>query len=75
MQTATMPSTLSDIETGDVLVDPRTGKYLIFQLGNEEFGTSVLKVREIMKIQEITAIPQTPLFVKGSSIFGEELFL
>jgi purine-binding chemotaxis protein CheW len=65
MQVATMPSTRSNIRAGNVLVDPRTGKYLIFQLGHEEFGTSVLKVREIMKIQEITAVPQTPPFVKG----------
>jgi purine-binding chemotaxis protein CheW len=46
-------------------VDSRAGKYLTFQLGNEEFGTGVLKVREIMKLQEITAVPQTPPFVKG----------
>ncbi len=45
--------------------DPRAGKYLIFQLGSEEFGTGVLKIREIMKLQEITAVPQTPSFVKG----------
>ena len=46
-------------------MDPRSGKYLIFQLGREEFGAGVLKVREIMKLQEITAVPQTPAFVKG----------
>jgi purine-binding chemotaxis protein CheW len=41
------------------------GKYLIFQLGEEEFGTSVLKVKEIMKMQEITLVPQTPAFMQG----------
>ena len=45
--------------------DSRAGKYLIFQLGNEDFGTNVLKIREIMKLQEITTVPQTPTFVKG----------
>lgn len=45
--------------------DARAGKYLIFQLGNEEFGSSVLKVREIMKLQDITAVPQTPAYVRG----------
>src|SRR5579872_6341930 len=45
--------------------DPRAGKYLTFQLGQEEFGIRVLKVREIMGIQEITAVPQTPAHVKG----------
>lgn len=45
--------------------DDRAGKYLTFQLGNEEFAIKVLKVREIMGVQEITAVPQTPAFVKG----------
>jgi purine-binding chemotaxis protein CheW len=45
--------------------DVRAGKYLTFQLANEEFGIRVLKVREIMGIQDITAVPQTPLHVKG----------
>jgi len=43
----------------------RQGKYLVFHLGKEEFGVHVLKVREIMGIQEITAVPQTPMFIKG----------
>src|SRR3569833_972093 len=46
-------------------VDQRTGKYLTFQLGREEFAIQVLKVREIMGIQDITAVPQTPSYVKG----------
>ena len=46
-------------------VDARSGKYLTFQLGKEEFGIRVLKVREIMGIQEITVVPQTPPHVKG----------
>lgn len=45
--------------------DSRAGKYLIFQLAREEFGIRVLKVREIMGLQEITAVPQTPLYIKG----------
>lgn len=43
----------------------RAGKYLTFQLDSEEFGIRVLKVREIMGIQSITAVPQTPLHIKG----------
>jgi purine-binding chemotaxis protein CheW len=45
--------------------DDRAGKYLTFQLGNEEFAIKVLKVREIMGVKEITAVPQTPAFVNG----------
>ena len=51
--------------TSAVTADARSGKYLTFQLGPEEFGIRVLKVREIMGIQEITAVPQTPSHVKG----------
>jgi purine-binding chemotaxis protein CheW len=46
-------------------VEQRAGKYLTFQLGNEEFAIQVLCVREIMGVQEITAVPQTPGYVKG----------
>src|SRR5262245_32363142 len=45
--------------------DSRAGKYLTFQLGHEEFGIQVLQVREIMKLQDITVVPQTPMHVKG----------
>src|SRR5579875_900022 len=43
----------------------RAGKYLTFHLGQEEFGIEVLKVREIMGVQEITAVPQMPPWIKG----------
>jgi purine-binding chemotaxis protein CheW len=43
----------------------RSGKYLTFRLGQEEFGIQVLKIREIMGVQEITAVPQTPAWIKG----------
>jgi purine-binding chemotaxis protein CheW len=45
--------------------DERAGKYLTFHLGEEEFGIRVLKVREIMGIQDITAVPHAPAYVKG----------
>lgn len=59
-------STLAPPESGSTTRnDNRTGKYLAFQLGREEFAIQVLKVREIMGIQDITAVPQTPVYVKG----------
>jgi purine-binding chemotaxis protein CheW len=58
-----MPTTILN-ETA-AQADTRAGKYLTFHLGNEEFGVRVLKVREIMGLQEITAVPQTPCHVKG----------
>jgi purine-binding chemotaxis protein CheW len=45
--------------------DDRAGKYLTFVIGKEEFGVAVLTVREIMGIQDITAVPQTPPYLKG----------
>jgi purine-binding chemotaxis protein CheW len=45
--------------------DERAGKYLTFALGREEFGVSVMKVREIMRVQDVTAVPGTPVYLKG----------
>jgi purine-binding chemotaxis protein CheW len=41
------------------------GKFLTFSLGNEEYGISILKVREIIGMMPIRGVPQTPGFVKG----------
>jgi len=43
----------------------REGKYLTFALANEEYGLEILKVREIIGYIEVTAVPQTPRYVKG----------
>jgi purine-binding chemotaxis protein CheW len=41
------------------------GKYLTFSLGQEEYGVPVLRVREIVKVLDITPVPQMPGFVRG----------
>ena len=41
------------------------GKYLTFALGDEEYGLPVLRVREIIKLMDITQVPQVPHYVKG----------
>jgi purine-binding chemotaxis protein CheW len=41
------------------------GKYLTFMLGREEYGLPVLKVREIIKVMDITHVPQAPAHVLG----------
>lgn len=43
----------------------RAGKYLTFSLAGEEYGLEILRVREIIGLMEITAVPRTPGFVKG----------
>lgn len=61
-----MPTVLTPNEAASVtLTDARAGKYLTFALASEEFGIRVLKVREIMGLQDITAVPQTPAHIKG----------
>jgi purine-binding chemotaxis protein CheW len=58
------PLALNDA-TASACLDERAGKYLTFCLAKEEFGIRVLKVREIMGVLDITAVPQTPQHVKG----------
>ncbi len=43
----------------------REGKYLTFALANEEHGIGILKVKEIIGMLPITAVPHTREFVKG----------
>ena len=42
-----------------------SGKFLTFMLGREEYGLPVLKVREIIKVMDITHVPQVPGHVLG----------
>jgi len=43
----------------------KAGKYLTFKLADEDYGLSLLKVREIIGMMPITSVPRTPDFVKG----------
>lgn len=43
----------------------KEAKYLTFSLANEEYGLEILKVREIIGYIDVTAVPQTPSYVKG----------
>jgi purine-binding chemotaxis protein CheW len=53
-------------EKGDAQSVPASaGKYLTFALGAEEYGLPVLKVREIIKVMDITQVPQVPGHVRG----------
>ncbi len=60
-----MTEVSTQIEQVNRAVQDREGKYLTFALGPEEYGLEILKVREIMGIMEITAVPQTPAHVRG----------
>ncbi len=41
------------------------GKYLTFKLAEEEYGVEILKVREIIGLLAITAVPCMPVCMKG----------
>jgi len=46
-------------------LDQMAGKYLTFRLGPESYGIKVVRVREIIRLAAITAVPQMPAHVKG----------
>lgn len=41
------------------------GKYLTVVLDEESYGIDVLKIREIIRLQKITPVPQLPDYVRG----------
>jgi len=61
-------TTLEETKTADALnasLTNEAGKYLTFKLANEEYGLEILKVREIIGLMNITAVPQMPHYMKG----------
>ena len=41
------------------------GKYLTFRLDTEDYGIEILKVQEIIQIQQITKVPKVAHFIRG----------
>ena len=41
------------------------GKYLTFVLGEASYGIAVDRIREIIRMTEITAIPEMPHYIRG----------
>ena len=41
------------------------GKYITFVLGRESYGIPALKVREIIRLVPVTAVPQVPGHIRG----------
>ena len=48
-----------------VTAKAKPGKYLTFRLGRESYGVEVLKIREIIRLVDITAVPQMPDYISG----------
>ncbi len=60
-----MPQPATIVESLNRTTQEKEGKYLTFALAHEEYGLEILKVREIIGYIEVTAVPQTPAYVKG----------
>lgn len=42
-----------------------TGKFLTFDLGQEQYGLEILRVQEIVGLIPVTRVPRLPSFVRG----------
>src|SRR4030042_3196101 len=60
-----MAQAARQVDAASHALQDKEGKYLTFTLANEDYGLEILKVREIIGMMDITAIPQTPDYVKG----------
>ena len=52
-------------QKSDQRIQGKQGKYLTFALGNEHYGLSILQVKEIIGLMDITELPHAPSFLKG----------
>lgn len=53
------------MEKKTVGLNKLAGKYLTFTLQGEFYGIDVLKVREIIRLTNITTVPQMPPYIRG----------
>ena len=42
-----------------------SGQYLTFQIGEERYAVGILRVKEILRYEEITRVPRSPRFIRG----------
>jgi len=59
--------TQTEITQDPEVISPeiRAGKYLTFRLGPEEYGVEILRVTTIIRMLNITMVPDTAPFVRG----------
>jgi purine-binding chemotaxis protein CheW len=46
-------------------IEAELNQLISFMVGEEEYGLDILRVKEVIRIREITRLPQAPSFVKG----------
>ena len=54
-----MQATKVRVETGELR------QFISFSVGEEEYGLELLRVKEVIRVREITWLPKAPSFVKG----------
>jgi purine-binding chemotaxis protein CheW len=47
------------------IADPQQAQYLTFLVGDEEYGVSVLRAKEIIEYGDVTTVPSAPPCVRG----------
>lgn len=52
-------------EMDETAEDTQKSKFLTFRIGKEDYGFEIKYVTEIIGIQEITEVPELPVYVKG----------
>ncbi len=65
MTTTLLDEPQSAATAADRVLQEEDQKYLTFKLADEEYGVEILKVREIIGVMDITAVPQMPPYMKG----------
>lgn len=60
---AAEPAATDDRERQDV--SGLAGQYLTFYLGDEEYGSPILQVKEIVEFTSLTTVPTTPPWIRG----------
>ena len=54
------------IESTSTVTHAAAGKYLTFCLGRNHYGVAVPRIREIIRMTDLTAVPATPDYVSGA---------
>ena len=54
-----------NLEAQRLKVEQLSGKYLIFSLAGEKYGLNILEVKEIIRMEPITPLPEAPDFIPG----------
>jgi purine-binding chemotaxis protein CheW len=54
-----------DLMVEDDELEQQVNKFLMFKLGEEEYGIDITRITAIEELPQITAIPDMPNFVKG----------